>query len=122
MLAKPMKADTRDHEQDLEDLLTEAGDYLETRTTLWKLKTVESLSDLSSEIVSRLCLICVFSLFVITINVGFALLIGDWMGKSFYGFFIIGGLYGLIGLIFYANRTRWMKEPVGNMIIRKIFK
>jgi hypothetical protein len=50
------------------------------------------------------------------------LLIGSWIGKSFYGFFIIGGVYAIIGLIFYAFRNQWLKEPFSNMLIRKILK
>jgi hypothetical protein len=53
---------------------------------------------------------------------GFALLIGYWLGNSFYGFFIIGGFYAIIGLIFYARRGVWLKEPFSNMLIRKILK
>ncbi len=109
-------------EQNIEDLLMDAGDYLETRAVLWKLKTVESITDLSSAVVSRITMIFLFLLFALTVNIGLALLIGDWLGKSFYGFFIIGGLYGLAGLIGYACRNRWIKEPVGNMIISKILK
>jgi hypothetical protein len=109
-------------EQDIEELLTEAGNYFETRTELWKLKTVDAVSELFSAVVSRLVLIGLFTLFVITVNTGLALLIGHWLGNGFYGFFIIGGAYGLAALICYANRDHWIKGPVGNMIIRKILK
>lgn len=109
-------------EQDIEELLIEAGNYLETRTDLWKLKTVDAISELFSAIVSRLVLIGLFSLFVITVNIGFALLIGHWLGSNFYGFFIIGGLYGIAAWICYANRSHWIKGPVANSIIRKIIK
>ncbi len=109
-------------EQDIEELLIEAGDYLETRIELWKLKTVDSISELFSALVSRLVLISLFALFIVTVNIGLALLIGHWLDNDFYGFFIIGGLYGIAALICYLNRDLWIKGPVGNMIIRKILK
>jgi hypothetical protein len=109
-------------EQDIEELLIEAGDYLETRTELWKLKTVDSVSELFSALVSRLVLISLVTLFVVTVNIGLALLIGHWLESDFFGFFIIGGLYGIAALICYMNRDRWIKGPVGNMIVRKILK
>ncbi|HTR29106.1 MAG TPA: hypothetical protein VMH27_07540 [Puia sp.] len=114
---------TLDEQQhDIDILLTDAGDYLQTRTTLWKLKAIESLSDVSGELVSGLALIGIASLVVLIFSAGLALLIGYWIGKSFYGFFIIGGIYAILGLVFYAFRSQWLKEPFSNMLIRKILK
>jgi hypothetical protein len=111
-----------EQQHDIDILLSDAGDYIETRTTLWKLKAIESLSDVSGELVSGLALIGIASLVVLILSAGLALLIGSWIGKSFYGFFIIGGVYAIIGLIFYAFRNQWLKEPFSNMLIRKILK
>jgi hypothetical protein len=110
-----------DQQNDIDILLSDAGDYIETRTTLWKLKAVESLSEVSSDLASGLGLIAILSIFLMILTIGFALLLGDWLGKGFYGFFIMGGLYAVIGLVFYLRRNRWLKEPFSNMLIRKIF-
>jgi len=107
---------------DIDNLLSDAGDYIETRTTLWKLKAIESLSDVSGELVSGMGMIVISSFVIIIFSIGIALLVGDWVGKSYYGFFIVGGLYTMIGLILYARRGRWLKEPFSNMLIRKILK
>ncbi|HEV3414620.1 MAG TPA: hypothetical protein VG101_19205 [Puia sp.] len=111
-----------EQQRDIDILLSDAGDYLETRTTLWKLKAIESLSDVSGELASGLALIGIASLVVLIFSAGLALLIGYWIGKSFYGFFVIGGVYAIAGLIFYAFRNQWLKEPFSNMLIRKILK
>ena len=111
-----------DQQQDIDILLSDAGDFIETRTNLWKLKAVESLVDVSGELVSGLGMIVISSFVVIIFSIGLALLIGDWMGKSYYGFFIIGGLYGIAALVIYARRGRWLKDPFSNMLIRKILK
>ena len=107
---------------DIDILLSDAGDFIETRTTLWKYKAIESLADVSGELVSGLGLIVIASFVIITFSIGFALLIGDWLGKSYYGFFIMGGLYTIIALVIYASRGRWLKDPFSNMLIRKILK
>ena len=111
-----------DQQQDIDILLSDAGDFIETRTNLWKLKAVESLVDVSGELVSGLGMIVISSFVVIIFSIGLALLIGDWLGKSYYGFFIIGGLYGIAALVIYARRGRWLKDPFSNMLIRKILK
>ncbi|HEY4107993.1 hypothetical protein [Puia sp.] len=107
---------------DIDILLSDAGDFIETRTTLWKYKTIESLADVSGELVSGLGLIVIASFVIITFSIGFALLIGEWLGKSYYGFFVMGGLYAILGLIIFAGRRKWLKNPFSNMLIRKILK
>jgi hypothetical protein len=111
-----------EQQHNIDVLLSDAGDYIETRTTLFKLKTIESLSDVSGELVSGLALIGIAALVVLIFSTGLALLIGYWLGRSFYGFFIIGGFYAIIGLIFFAFRGHWLKEPFSNLLIRKILK
>ncbi|HXB91635.1 MAG TPA: hypothetical protein VNU72_05065, partial [Puia sp.] len=100
----------------------DAGDFLETRTTLFKLKAIESLVDVSGELVSDLALIVLTSFVVILFSIAFALLLGNWLGEMYYGFFIIGGVYSIAALIIYAKRNQWLKDPFSNMLIRKILK
>jgi O-antigen/teichoic acid export membrane protein len=107
---------------DIDNLLSDAGDYIETRTTLWKLKAIESLSDVSGELVSGLGMIVISSFVIIIFSIGLALLVGEWVGKSYYGFFIVGGVYAIIAVILFARREQWLKEPFSNMLIRKILK
>jgi len=104
-----------DQQQDIDILLSDAGDFIETRTNLWKLKAVESLVDVSGELVSGMGMIVISSFVVIIFSIGLALLIGDWLGKSFYGFFIMGGLYGIAALVIYARRGRWLKDPFSSI-------
>lgn len=111
-----------DSQHDIETLLSDAGDYIETRTTLWKFKAIESLADVSGELVSGLGMIVIASFVIIIFSIGFALLIGDWLGRSCYGFFVIGGFYTLVALIMYARRSSLLKDRFSNMLIRKIIK
>ena len=105
-----------------ETLLSKAGDYAETRAKLLKLKVADKASDTVSDAASAL-VITVFGVFFLLIfSVGLALLIGDWLGKSYYGFFIVAGIYAIAGIIFRANKERFVKTPVSNFILRKILK
>ncbi len=112
----------QDQQSDIDILLSDAGDFIETRTTLWKYKGIESLADVSGELVAGLAMIVFVSFVIIVFSIGFALLIGEWLGKSYYGFFIMGGFYSIIALVIYARRGRWLKDPFSNMLIRKILK
>ena len=112
----------QDQKYDIDILLSDTGDYLENKALLWKLKTVDTLSDSVSDLASGLGIISIVAMVSFIFSMGLALLIGDWLGKDFYGFFIIGGLYAIIGLVCYARRDKWLKEPVGNMLVRKLLK
>ena len=112
----------QEQKNDLDLLFADAGDFLETRAALWKLKTVDTLADSVSTLVSGLGIISIVAAFILIVSIGLALLIGDWLGKNFYGFFIIGGVYVIAGLICYVFRDRWLKEPVSNILIRKMLK
>jgi hypothetical protein len=112
----------QDQKYDIDILLSDTGDYLESKASLWKLKTVDTLSDSVSDLAAGLGIISILALFALIMSIGLALLIGDWLGKDFYGFFVIGGVYGIVGLVCYANRGKWLKEPVGNMLVKKLLK
>ena len=109
-------------EQVMGSLLSDAEEFLETKAKLWKLKTVDTVSDLVSSSVVHLSIVCIVALFVFTFNIGLALLIGSWLGEYFYGFFIIAGLYGVSGIVLYAFRDHWLKTPISNSLINKLLK
>jgi hypothetical protein len=48
--------------------------------------------------------------------------LGEALGKSYYGFFVLGGFYILVGVIFQAFKNKWVEEPVSNAIIKKLTK
>ena len=107
--------------QNLESLFESAGENAETRLELLKLKATKNASEILSVFVSKLILLFILSIFIMVLNVGIALLLGDWMGKAYYGFFVLAAFYLIAGLIFMAFKNKWVKEPVANSIIKKIY-
>jgi hypothetical protein len=105
-----------------ESLIGNTQDYVETRLTLFKLKLVDKSSDLASAILSFLPLILTFVIVFILLNIGIALLIGDWVGRASWGFLILTAVYIITGLVLFKQRTKWIKLPFANMLIRKFLK
>lgn len=106
----------------IEVLFEKAEDYTKTTVELYKLNLIDKTADVVSSIVSRLAIIMVVALFAFTVNIGLALWIGDYMPKSYYGFFIVGGFYALVAILFHSFKQQWIKYPVSNSIIKQLLK
>lgn len=112
----------KDTKNNVEELLEQTSDYVETRLDLFKLQVIQKLSESASSIASKLVFGIIIVIFIMVANIGIALLLGDWFGKAYLGFFALAGFYLIVGLIFNANKTKWIKDPVANSIIKNAFK
>lgn len=101
----------------LEELYERGETFGNTAIELAKLKGLETTTVVVTELIWRLSVILVFSLFVLVLNIGIALLLGELLGKSYYGFFIVAGFYLLAGIIFHFFLHNWIKKPVSDLII-----
>jgi hypothetical protein len=101
----------------VELLFERTEDYTKTTFELAKLKALKTTTDITTSILSRVSVIIMASLFVLVFNVGVALLLGDLLGKSYYGFFIVAAFYLLAALILHFFLHQWIKKPVSNLII-----
>ncbi|MDQ6763147.1 MAG: hypothetical protein M3015_11050 [Bacteroidota bacterium] len=104
----------------LEDLFTKLKDYAETKIDLVKLMGINRVSGFMSTVISMIILLMILFTTILCISIGLAILIGQLLGATYYGFFIIAGLYLLIGLVLYARRGSILKEPVSNRLIKEM--
>ena len=109
-------------ESNIEALFSKTGEYLETRMDLFKLKAVDSSSNVVASLTWRMVVlwISVFSFFFL--NIGLSIWIGTTLGQLYYGFFIVGIFYLLTGLIIYLFRHAWIKTPVNDLLVKKLLK
>ncbi len=102
-----------------ETLLSQAGEYAETRAKLLKLKVADKTSETVSDAASALVVGIFLIFFVVLLSFGLSFLLGELLGKTYYGFFAMAGFYAICALIFKANKKRFIKTPVSNFIIAK---
>jgi len=76
----------------------------------------------ASNLVSWLIVLIFAVLFFLILNIGVALWLGELLGKSYYGFFIVAGFYALLALIFSIFRKQLIKNPVNNSIIEQVLE
>ncbi len=106
----------------IKTFIEKSQDYLETKIEITKLKTVEKSSDALSSIVVMIVLILLALPCILFISIALALYLGSLIGSAPTGFFIMGGFYGIVFLIIYLLRDKWIKTPVANLLIQKMLK
>jgi|WetSurMetagenome_2_1015567.scaffolds.fasta_scaffold249803_3 hypothetical protein len=104
----------------LESLIEKGEQYGKTTLELLKLKTLDKSADMVSNLVSWLIVIIFALLFFLILNIGIALWLGEHMGKSYFGFFVVAGFYAFIIIIFSVFRKRLVKKPINDSIVKQV--
>ena len=106
----------------IETLFEKAEDYTRSTAELMKLKAVDKTADVASSMLSRGAVSIVFVMFAFLVNIGLSLWVGELLGKDYYGFFIVSGIYLIISILLYIFRDPLIKLPVSNFIIERMLK
>lgn len=101
----------------IEELFEKGEAYTKTSIELAKLKGLETTTQVVTTMVWRMSVIVMLSLFVLVLNIGIALLLGELLGKSYFGFFIVAGFYVLAAIVLHFFLHNWIKKPVSDLII-----
>lgn len=104
----------------IETLLKKTGDYLEAKVELMKLKAVDKATAVTSSMLSSVILIVIVFLMLTTLNIGIAVWLGDLLGEVYYGFFLVSAFYLLVAVLLYLFRSKWMKKPFRDILVRKM--
>lgn len=106
----------------LESLLEKAIDYGKTSIELGKLKALDKSSDIVSTIVPRAIVISLLASFLLFVNLGLSIWLGEILGEAYYGFFIVAAFYGFIAFVLHFFFHKRFKKSVSNYFIRKVLK
>ena len=106
----------------IESLYERAADYGKTTFELVKLQALDKTSDVVSTIIPHSIVFVLFASFMIFLNLGLAFWLGEILGKTFFGFFVIAGFYIIIGLMLHFFMHDWIKWKIRNYIIKQFLK
>jgi hypothetical protein len=106
----------------LESLLDKAEDYGRTSFELVKLKALDKASDTISSFVPHSLVFVLIASFILFLNLGLALWLGDILGKLFYGFFLVAAFYVLTGITVHLFMHKWIKRLTGDFFIKHMLK
>ena len=100
-------------------LMEKLEDFAHTNVKLFQYKAIDKGTEVASSVISGVVMAVFFLLGFVILSIGLALLIGSWLNDSYWGFFIMGGFYFLLGLLFYLFRDKWIKTPLINSLSKK---
>lgn len=104
----------------VESLIEKAENYSKTTFQLTKFKALDKTIEVLTSMVGRLIVVVLVSIFVFMLSIGAAFLIGESLGKSYYGFFIVALFYFLGALMCHYFIQDWIKKTIGNLLITEI--
>lgn len=106
----------------IESLLERATEYGKTSFELAKLKTLDKATDIVSTLIPHSIVLILIATFMLFINLGLSIWLGEILGNIFYGFLVIAAFYGITGMIIHFFFHKWLKKLVSNYIIQQFIK
>lgn len=106
----------------IESLLESAADYGKTSYELAKLKTIEKTSDVASSLIPHAVVFSFLMSFLLFLNLGVAIWLGEMFGNIFYGFFVVAAFYGIVGLVLHFVMHDRIKKKISDYIIKQALK
>lgn len=106
----------------IESLLEKATDYSKTSFELIKLKALDKTSDVVSSSIPHSVVFFLIASCLLFVNLGLAFWIGEILGNTFFGFFVVAGFYGVAGLIIHFFMHKWLKKRIYNYFVKQLLK
>jgi fatty acid desaturase len=106
----------------IEELLEKAAEYGKASYELAKLKALDKTSDVVSSFIPNSVVFVLIGSFLLFLNLGLAFWLGEILGRTFFGFFVIAAFYAVIGIVMHFFMHKWLKKSVGNYFIKQLFK
>ncbi len=103
----------------IESLFERVVSYSNASVELLKLQTLDKSSDVVSTLVPRLGIIIISFMFILILSIGAALWIGEILGKTYHGFFIVAGFYLIVAVVLFLMR-KGIKKRIANSVITEV--
>lgn len=106
----------------IESLLERASEYGKTSYELAKLNIVDKTSDSISSFLPHSFIVSIIVSFLLFINLGVSLWLGELLGRIYYGFFIVAGFYALLAFVIHFLLRKFLKRVLYDYLIREMLK
>jgi len=111
-----------DNSKSIESLIEGITDFSKTSYELARLKAIDKSSDVASSMIPHSIVFVLFASFMLFANFGLAFWLGEILGNTYYGFFVVAGFYVITGLVLHFFFHKRIKNLIWNSIIRQVLK
>ena len=108
-------------EKNLEDILSDAQAYIDTRVEYTKLSILEKASKMFADLITNAAVIVCFVLAFLFASITLALYLSDILGSYAAGFGCVAGIYLLLSIIVFLTKDKYIEKFLINIFIRKYF-
>ncbi|HBZ68011.1 MAG TPA: hypothetical protein DEO70_14345 [Bacteroidales bacterium] len=106
----------------IESILDRLVDYGNTSIELIKLRAIDKTTEIFSSVANNSLIYGLIISCMLFLNLGLALWLGELLGRLYYGFFIVAGIYILIVVIVRFIIYKWLKKKINDYFIAQILK
>jgi len=104
----------------MEALLERATEYGKSSYELVRLKTIDKASEVVSSCAPHVFGLILILIFLLFLNLGLSLWLGEVLGKAYYGFFAVASFYFVVWAIVRIFMHKWLKGLIKNNIIKQL--
>lgn len=112
----------KDAKQKAEQTYQHLIDYLEARWNMIALEVSDHTATIATSVVMGICLAILGLFFVLFISISLAIWLGDLTNSYALGFLLVSILYGLMGVLVYVNRKRWLFIPFMDKFLKILYR
>ena len=106
----------------IESLYDRVTEYLKTTVDLIKFKTLDKTTEVTSLFITHFVVFVLFASFLLFLNLGLALWLGNLLDNIVYGFLIVAGFHGFLVMLLHLFMRKWFMKVIGNYIIKLLLK
>ena len=108
-------------EKDIETILLDAKEYIDTRIEYTKLSFVEKGAKLLADLITNTTVIICFVLSFLFASFTLALYLSDVLGSYTKGFGCVAVIYLFLSIIVLLTKDKYIEKVLVNLFIRKYF-
>ncbi len=109
-------------ENAIEILMERVEAYTTTAFELSKFRLLEAITRIVASLIPKMCVWLLISMFFLVLSAAIALLLGELLGKNWYGLFIVAAFYLLAAGVLYFFLRRKIKKVTGDYIIKQVLQ
>ncbi|RZK44026.1 MAG: phage holin family protein [Pedobacter sp.] len=108
-------------EKDIEQILSDAKEYVNTRIEYTKLSAIEKGAKIFADIITNTTVVVFFVLAFLFGTFTFALFLSDVLGSYTKGFGCVSLIYLFLSIILFLIKDKFIEPGLINMFIKKYF-